>query len=62
MVLAPADASMEMEQLADMADKVTEVPTPTVSAASDIHTTAAIADNSEVRQLRKKDFSPSLPR
>ena len=54
MVLAPADASMELEQLADMADKVMEVATPTVSAASDIHTVAAIADNSEVRQLREE--------
>ena len=54
MVLAPADASMELEQLADMADKVMEVATPMVAATSDIHTTAAIADNSEVRQLREE--------
>ena len=54
MVLAPADASMELEQLADMADKVMEVATPTVSAASDLHTAAAIADNSEVRHLREE--------
>ena len=51
MVLAPPDASMELEQLEDTADKVMEVATPTISAVSDIHTTAAIADNSEVWQF-----------
>ena len=32
MVLASADASMELDKLADMADKVMEVATPTVAS------------------------------
>ena len=48
MVRVPADASMELEQQADMADKLLEVATTTVSTESDTHNTAAIADNSEV--------------
>ena len=48
MVLAPADVSMELEQLADMADKVMEIDTPMVLAVSDTHITAAISYNSDV--------------
>ena len=46
MVLASADATMDLNKLADMADKVTEVATPTVSAITDTQ-----ADSSEVKQL-----------
>ena len=49
MVLASADASMELNKLADMADKVMEVATPTISAIVDTHT-----DTSEVKQLREE--------
>ena len=35
MVLASADATMDLNKLADMADKVMEVATPTVSAITD---------------------------
>ena len=37
MVLASADATMDLWNLADMADKVMEVATPTVSAISDTY-------------------------
>ena len=44
MVLASTDASMDLKKLADMADKVMEVATPTVAAISDTH-----PDTSEVK-------------
>ena len=50
MVLASADDSMDLRKLADMADKVMEVATPTVAALS-----AARPDHidaSEIKQLR----------
>ena len=46
-VLASADASMDLNKLADMADKVMKVATPTVSAITDTR-----SDPSEVKQLR----------
>ena len=49
MVLASADATMDLNKLADMADKVMEVATPTVSAITDTR-----ADSSEVKQLREE--------
>lgn len=52
MVLASADDSMDIHKLADMADKVMEVTTPTVAALSDArpdHT-----DASEIKQLREQ--------
>ena len=45
-VLASADASMTLDKLADMADKVLEVATPTIAAVSD----AASSTPSEVQQ------------
>ena len=48
-VLASADSSMDLDKLADMADKVMEVATPTVSALS-----ANQTDNSEVKKLREE--------
>ena len=47
MVLASADPSTTLENLADMADKIMEVSTPTVAAMSTVS-----VDNSEVKQLR----------
>ena len=47
MVLASADPSTTLENLADMADKIMEVSTPSVAAMS-----TASVDNSEVKQLR----------
>ena len=49
MVLASTDASMDLNKLADMADKVMEVATPTVSAITDTRT-----DHSEIKQLREE--------
>ena len=51
MVLASADDSMDLRKLADMADKVMEVATPTVAAVS-----AARPDHidSEIKQLREE--------
>ena len=49
MVLASADASMDLNKLADMADKVMEVAMPTVSAIADKRT-----ETSEVKQLREE--------
>ena len=49
MVLASTDASMDLNKLADMADKVMEVATPTVSSITDTRT-----DTSEVQQLREE--------
>lgn len=49
MVLASTDASMDLNRLADMANKVMEVATPTVSAVSDTHT-----DSSGVKRLREE--------
>ena len=46
MVLASTDPSTTLDNLADMADKIMEVATPTVTAVSTTH-----ADNSEVKQL-----------
>ena len=49
MVLASTDTSMSLNKLADMADKVMEVATPTVSAITDTRT-----DTLEVKQLREE--------
>ena len=49
MVLASTDASMDLSKLADMADKVMEVATPTVSAITDTR-----IDPSEIKQLREE--------
>ncbi len=49
MVLASADTSMELNKLADMADKVMEVSTQTVAAVS-----YSGSENSEMMQLRKE--------
>ena len=49
MVLASADAAMDLNKLADMADKVMEVATPTVSAINDTRT-----DPAEIKQLREE--------
>ena len=46
MVLASADPSTTLENLADMADKIMEVATPTVAAVSTVR-----VDDSEVKQL-----------
>ena len=51
MVLASTDASMDLNKLADMADKVMEVATPTVSAVTDTRTDMY---TSEVTQLREE--------
>ena len=50
-ILAPADTSMELVQVADMEVKVMEVATPTISVVSDTHNMPEISGNSEVRQL-----------
>lgn len=50
MVLASADASMTMDKLADMADKVMEVATPNVAAITG--TQANPVDSSGFQQLR----------
>ena len=49
MVLASTDTSMSLNKLADMADKVMELATPTVSAITDTRT-----DTLEVKQLREE--------
>ena len=49
MVLASVDTSMELNKLADMADKIMEVAIPTISAIADTH-----IDTSEVKQLREE--------
>ena len=46
MVLTSADASMDLNKLADMADKVMEVAMPTISAITDTHT-----DTADIKQL-----------
>ena len=48
MVLASADASTDLSKLADMADKVMEVATPTISAVADTRT------DPEYKQLREE--------
>ena len=48
MVLASADSSMDLDKLADMAEKVMEVATPTISAVSN---TTDHTDHSEIKQL-----------
>ena len=48
-VLASTDPSMDLDKLADMADKVLEVATPLIAAISDPH-----PDNSEVHKLREE--------
>ena len=58
MVLASADTSMDLGKLADMADKVMEVATPTVAALSDTNlesspTTVTTLD-AEIKQLQKE--------
>jgi hypothetical protein len=47
MVLASADPSTTLDNLADMADKIMEVSTPTVAAMSTV-----CVDDSEVKKLR----------
>ena len=47
MVLASADPSTTLDNLADMADKIMEVSTPTIAAMSTVR-----VDDSEVKQLR----------
>ena len=56
MVLASADASMTLDKLADMADKVLEVATPTIAAVSDARPDPPPASStpSEVQQLREE--------
>ena len=49
MVLASADPSTTLDNLADMADKIMEVATPSIAAVS-----AARVDDSEVKQLREE--------
>ena len=48
MVLVSTDNAMDLNKLADMADKVMEVATPTISAVSDTRA------NSEVQHLREE--------
>ena len=48
-VLASTDLSMDLDKLADMADKVLEVATPSIAAISDPH-----PDNSKVHRLREE--------
>ena len=48
-VLASTDPSMDLDKLADMADKVLEVATPSIAAISDPH-----PDNSKVHKLREE--------
>ena len=43
---------MDLDELADIADKVMEVATPTVAVVSDTHFDCT--DNSEVKQLREE--------
>ena len=52
MVLASADSTMDLDRLADMADKVMEVAAPTVAAVS--VTRPDGTDHSEVKQLREE--------
>ena len=47
MVLASADPAMDLNRLADMADKVMDVATPSISAVSD-------TGPSEIQQLREE--------
>ena len=48
MVLASVDTSIDVNKLAQIADKIKEVVTSTVSAVSNTRITAAILDSSEV--------------
>ena len=52
MVLASADSSMDLDKLADMADKVMEVAAPTVAAVSGAH--SDYTDDSEIKHLREE--------
>ena len=52
MVLASTDSSMDLHKLADLADKVMEVATPTVASISGTH--SEDTDTFEVRQLREE--------
>ena len=55
MVLAFADTSMELGRLANMADKVMEVATPTVAAVSHKNNDSSTThDSSEITHLREK--------
>lgn len=56
MVLASADVAMDMDKLADLADKVMEVATPTVAAISDTRTDPppVTSGPSEVQRLREE--------
>ena len=52
MVLASTDSSLDLHKLADLANKVMEVATPTVASISGTH--SEDTDTSEVRQLREE--------
>ena len=54
MVLASTDSSTELPKLAELADKVMEVATPTIANLSDPAPTAAGISSSEVKQLREE--------
>lgn len=56
MVLASTDASMDLDKLADMADKVMEVATPTIAAVSDSRPDPLPfpSGHSEVQQLKEE--------
>ena len=55
MVLASIDSSMDLTKLAELADKVREVSTPTIANVSDPPpTAAAVSTSSEVKQLREE--------
>ena len=58
MVLASTDSSMALKKLADLADKVMEVATPTVANISDTRPdppiAAGVSASSEVKQLREE--------
>ncbi len=56
MVLASADASMELDKLADMADKVMEVATPTIAAVTEPQPNPPpnTSDPSDIQQLKEE--------
>ena len=53
-VLASDDSTMDLDRLADMADKVMEVAAPTVAAISEHHTTLNHTCSSEINQLKEE--------
>jgi hypothetical protein len=54
MVLASTDSSTDLSKLAELADKVMEVATPTIANLSDPAPIAAGISSSEVKQLREE--------